>query len=102
MSKDESTGGNAAGDALAEVESKLGQVLALIHRVLPRLEDSSRAADVQTSFQKAAVCLESARQAHQQISAPAQAAAGFVPTRVAAETVAIISAAVAAVLDRPY
>src|SRR5690242_6078650 len=102
MCKDESTGANAAADALAEAESKLGQVLALIHRILPRLDDSSRAADVQASLQKATACLESARQAHQRAETPGRAATPPVQTRVAAEMVAIISAAVAAVLDRPY
>lgn len=104
MSTDQTSGAHAAGDAVAEAESSLGQVLALIHRVLPRLDDPGRAADVQTALHKAVACLDSARLAHQRSFAPANlaASASSVQTRVAAETVAVISAAVAAILDRPY
>ena len=91
-----------SGEALAEAESKLGQALALIHRVLGRLDESSRAAEIQTALQKAAACVDSARLAHQRNFGPAQTTAGAVQTRVESETVAIISAAVAAILDRPY
>ncbi len=90
-------------DALAEAEANLGQALALIHRVLPRLDESSRVADVQAALQKAGGCLESARQAHQRgFGSGRLASASAVQTRVEAETVAIISAAIAAIFDRPY
>jgi hypothetical protein len=103
MSKDQTTGASQAGDALAEAESNLGRALALIHRILPRLDEPGRADDVQVSLQKALACLDSARQAHRRTLAPGTAAsAAPVQTRVEAETVAIISAAVAAILDRPY
>ena len=103
MSKDQTSGAASATDALAEAESNLGQALALIHRILPRLDESSRASEVQAALQRAIACLESARQAHQKVTGVGRAA-GVVPvqTRVAAETVAVISAAVAAILDRPY
>ena len=103
MSKDQTTGASQAGDALAEAESNLGRALALIHRILPRLDEPGRADDVQVSLQKAAACLDTARQAHQRTLVPGRTAATSpVQTRVEAETVAIISAAVAAILDRPY
>jgi hypothetical protein len=103
MSKDQNLGASALSDSIAEAESSLGQALALIHRTLPRLDEPGRAADVQTALQKAAACVESARQAHQRTFGPGRGlVAASVPTSVAAETVAIISAAVAAVLDRPY
>jgi hypothetical protein len=105
MSKDQPPVVAAGGitDALAEAEANLGQALALIHRVLPRLDESSRVADVQAALQKASGCLESARQAHQRGFGPGRTASGAtVQTRVEAETVAIISAAIAAIFDRPY
>lgn len=103
MSKDQITVSGAAGGPLAEAEFNLGQALVLIHRALPRLDEPGRAADVQSALQNAAICVESARQAHQRILTPASAAtAAPVQTRIDTETVAIISAAVASVLDRPY
>jgi hypothetical protein len=103
MSKEQTTATPSAapGDGLSEAEAQLGRVLALVHRLLPRLEDAGRAGDVQTAFQKAAAALEAARQAHQQCFAP-RAAAVSADKRLEAETVAIISAAVAAILDRPF
>jgi hypothetical protein len=98
-----STAAGLSGDALSEAESNLGQALALIHRVLPRLDEPSRFSEVQAALQRAASCVESARQAHSRSSNLARpATAAPVQTRVEAETVAIISAAVAAILDRPY
>lgn len=92
-----------ASDALAEAESHLGQALALIHRILPRLDEPHRGTEVQTALQRAGACVESARLAHLRSAGPGHAAvAAPVQTRVEAETVAIISAAVAAILDRPY
>lgn len=103
MSTDQNTGAPAPAGSVAEAESSLGQALALIYRILPRLDEPGRAADVQSALQKAAACLEAARLAHQRTFAPGRdKVAASVPTRVAAETVAVISAAVAAVLDRPY
>jgi hypothetical protein len=101
MSKNQPPAVVAGGpaDALAEAEANLGQALALIHRILPRLDESSRVADVQTALQKAGGCLESARQAHLRGFG---SGGGAVQTLVEAETVAIISAAIAAIFDRPY
>ena len=91
------------GDALAEAETNLGKALALIHRVLPRLDEPGRAGDVQAALQKASGLVELARQVHQRTLAGGNAAgSGAVKTSLEPELVAIISAAVAAVLDRPY
>ena len=51
-------------DDLSPAESNLGKVLALIHRVLPRLDDPARKAEVQSALGKAASLLEAARAAH--------------------------------------
>jgi hypothetical protein len=105
MSKDLSSAGaaGASGDVLGEAEANLGHALALIHRVLPRLDEPGRAAEVQAALQKVAGCVESARQAHQRTSAiSGGVSAAAIQGRVESETVAIISAAIAAILDRPY
>lgn len=107
MNKDQtpSPAAGSSGDAFSEAESNLGQALALIHRVLPRLDEPNRTSEVQAALQRAAACVESARQAHLRTSSSgrtATAAAAPVQTRVEPETVAVISAAVAAILDRPY
>jgi hypothetical protein len=105
MSKELGSNAAVAGpsDALTEAETNLGRALAAIHRVLPRLEESGRAAEVQSALKKAADCIELARQSHQRIMTqgnPGMAAS--VHTGLEPELVAVISAAVAAVLDRPY
>jgi hypothetical protein len=105
MIKDQASGATAAGtsDVLAEAEANLGQALALIHRVLPRLDEPGRATDVQAALQKAAGCVELARKVHQRALAIGKTAiAGAVQTGLESELVAVISAAVAAVLERPY
>jgi hypothetical protein len=103
MSENPTSTGIAASSGLTDMESNLGQALALIHRVLPRLDEASRASDVQAALQKAAGCVELARQAHQRTFAFGKSAvAGAVQTGLESEIVAVISAAVAAVLDRPY
>lgn len=86
-------------------ESRLGQVLALIHRVLPRLDEPSRRAEVQAALHKAGALLESARQAHaRETSAQPQVESSSqkVATDVAPEIAAVIAAAVSVVLNRPY
>ncbi len=90
------------GDLLGDAEANLGQALALIHRVLPRLDEPARGPEVQTALQKAAACVELARQVHQRALALGKVAAGAVHTGLDSELVAVISAAIAAVLDRPY
>jgi hypothetical protein len=86
-------------------ENELGKVLALIHRVLPRLDEQSRAGEVQVALRKAAAALESARRAHELTMGVAHAqpvSAQQVSTGVEPEIAAVIAAAVATVLDRPY
>jgi hypothetical protein len=87
-------------DGLTASESSLGKALALIHRVLPMLEQPARASDVQKSLRNAAALIEAARQAHAAerglTSAPAA------NDLVEAEIVAVVAAAVAAMLDRPH
>ena len=90
-------------DDLTLTETNLGKVLALIHRVLPRLEDPARQADVQSALGKAVSLLEAARTAH------AGGAAAVIPlgaqqvaTAVGPQIAAVIAAAISVVLDRPY
>ena len=93
----------SADDGLSAVESRLGQVLALIHRILPRLDEPSRASEIQAAFRKAATLIESARQAHEHPTTPALAGGPqSVATAVAPEIAAVIAAAVSVLINRPY
>jgi hypothetical protein len=90
-------------DDLTPTEAHLGKVLALIHRVLPRLDDPARKAEVQSALGKAVSLLEAARAAH------AGGAVAVIPpgtqnvaTAVGPQIAAVIAAAVSVVLDRPY
>lgn len=90
-------------DDLSPVESNLGKVLALIHRVLPRLDDPARKAEVQSALSKAASLIEAARAAHSGgIASLPPIGSQQVATAVAPEIAAVIAAAVSVVLDRPY
>jgi hypothetical protein len=105
MSKQELTSqpGDGPQNGLAAAEARLGQVLALIHRVLPRLDEPHRTAEVQAALQKAASLLEGARQAHAHETPPAAGApTQRVATAVAPEIAAVIAAAVAVTINRPY
>jgi hypothetical protein len=86
---------------LAMAEAHLGRALAIIHRVLPRLEELGRAAEVQLALEKAGYFLEAASVAHRESLKARGATFGPQPL-VQGATVAIIAAAIAAVLDRPY
>lgn len=102
MSNQELASG-AAG--LSPAETRLGQVLALIHRVLPRLEEPGRSPEVQAALRAAVDLLESARQAHAGTSPSAVKPAGgphAVATSVEPEIAAVIAAAVAVLFNRPY
>jgi hypothetical protein len=88
------------GDGLSAAESSLGKALALIHRVLPHIDESDHAVRVQAALHQAAAFIESAREAHAlntgvTVSSQAHAA-------VELETVAVIAAAIAMLLGRPY
>lgn len=86
---------------LSAAETHLGRALAFIHRVLPRLEQPERAAEVQAGLQQAIAALEQARAAH---VGPASAPIGTqtVATSVSPEISAVIAAAISVFLDRPY
>lgn len=74
-------------------EVNLGLVLAAIHRILPFLDEPSRAEDVQAALAKAADWLEAARLAHEEEVGAAD---------LEGETVAIIAAAIAAAVGRSF
>lgn len=105
MSKQENS--PAAGsepDELPVAESHLGHVLALIHRVLPRLDEPNRAGEVQAALRQAASLLEAAREAHAQTQAAGPGASltvEAVSPHVEPEIAAVIAAAVAVLFDRP-
>jgi hypothetical protein len=90
---------------LTAAESELGKALALIHRVLPRLDEPARAAEIQNALRNAAACIESARRAHSQMvgASPEQPfATQRVSTGTTPEIAAAIVVAVSVFLDRPY
>jgi hypothetical protein len=83
-------------------EMQVGHALAIIHRILPRLDDAARASEVQTGFQNAIAALKNACTAHGSLfpaSAQSPRPAG---AAVAADIAAVIAAAVAVVLDSPF
>jgi hypothetical protein len=87
-------------EGLTASEASLGKALALIHRVLPLMQLPERALDVQMALRHTAALIEAARQAHagERGLRPAPASTDLVE----AETVAVIAAAIAAMLDRPH
>src|SRR5438876_10282268 len=101
MSKQDTTAGVAD---LPPIEANLGKVLVLIHRILPRLDEVARAADVQTALKQASACLEAARLGHEEAMAVGRSVAATqrVATGVAPEVAAVIAAAVSVLFDRPY
>ena len=90
-------------DDLTPTEANLGKALALIHRVLARLDDPARATEVQTTLSKAVALLEAARVAHSGGAAmPIPLGAQDVTTAVSPRIAAVIAAAVSVVIDRPH
>ena len=79
-----------------EIQTALQQTVAVIQKVLPHLDDTAKLADVQAALRKAAAHLESAQAAFE----PQQPASG--EGLANGELLAVISAAVAMVLHRPY
>jgi hypothetical protein len=105
MSKDETKSPpvDSFPDEWADADSKLGHALVLLNRLIPRLDDLASATDVQAGFRHALACLEAARQAHQRVVDSRQIVMNIAAqTNVEPETVAVIAAAIAAVLDQPY
>jgi hypothetical protein len=89
-----------AESGLSVAELSLGKVLALIQRVLPRLDEQGRAAEVQSALEKAGAFLETARKAHAQSTG--EPVFNLIHGTVPAETVAAIAAAISTVLASPY
>lgn len=91
-------------EAMAEVDTNLGQLLVVLQRLLPRLDDPERAEDVHSGLSTAAGCLESARKAYEKFLAQARttvlSASG--QPKVESEIVAVIAAAISAMLGQPY
>jgi len=84
-------------------EASLGKALALIHRVLPRLDDPVRKIDVQAALTRAIAYLDAARLAHSGGAATAlPLGAQAVTTVVAPHIAAVIAAAVSVIIDQPY
>jgi site-specific recombinase len=87
-------------DGLSAAELNLGKVLALVHHVLPHIDEADHAMRVQRSLKQALECLENALDAHALetgvvVSSDASASAD-------SETVAVIAAALVIFLGRPY
>ncbi len=89
-------------DDLTPTEVNLGKVLALIYRVLSRLDDPSRKAEVHSTLSKAVSLLEAARAAHAGGATVLPLGAQNVATAVGPQMAAVIAAAVSVVLDRPF
>lgn len=83
-------------------EMHIGQALAIIHRILPRLEDAARVTEIQAGLQRAIVALKHAGELLDGAGTAPVIAASAGPGEVAPEIVAVIAAAVAVVLDRPH
>jgi hypothetical protein len=93
-------------DELTPAEANLGKALALIYRVLARLDEPARKGEVQAALSKAVSLLEAARLAHCGGGASGATAlplgAQNVTTAVEPQIAAVIAAAVSVVIDRPY
>lgn len=87
---------------IEEIERQLGGALAIIHRVLPRLDEPARAGEVQSSLSRAAAMIETARAAHAGGGAAAPADPRAVATVVEPEIAAVIAAAVSVLFSSPY
>jgi hypothetical protein len=88
---------------LTPAEAALGKALALIHRVLSRLDDPARKAEVQSALKKAGSLVEAARAAHGGGTAQgAPLGVQSVSTAVAPQIAAVIAAAVSVVIEQPF
>ncbi len=93
-------GEGQAGDGLSAAELNLGKTLALIHHVLPHIDEPGHAVRVQGSLRRAVAFLEAAREAHALETGVVVDSGAHVS--VESETVAVIAAAIAVLLGRPY
>jgi len=88
---------------LGPAEADLGRALVLIQRVLPRLDEPARVAEVQAALRRAAECVESARRAHEKdFAPPVLSGPQRVATNIRPEIAAVIAAAIAVTFDRPH
>jgi hypothetical protein len=87
-------------DGLSAAELNLGKTLALIHHVLPHIDEPGHAVRVQASLRRAVAFLEAAREAHALETGVMVGSEAHVS--VESETVAVIAAAIAVLLGRPY
>lgn len=83
-------------DLVSTTELHLGRALALIHRVLPRLEEVERADAVLAALQQAATEVATAAAHHERTMASRR------PAPLEGELLALIAAAVAVVIGRPH
>lgn len=87
-------------DNLSVVESHLGQALALIHRVLPHVDEPDHAMRVQSALHRAVGLIEAAQKDHAlRIGVPVGSHAAVL---VEPEIVAVIAAAIAVLLGQPH
>jgi hypothetical protein len=87
---------------LSTAEVQLGHALAIIHRILPRLDDPARSAEVQAGLQNAIAALKNAAAAHTGVPMGNVKGTLAATAAVAPEIAAVIAAAVATLLDRPH
>ena len=98
------SGAGAAEDRTL-TETNLGRALVLLHRLTPYIDEPGRAVEVQNALLQAAASLDAARLAHGRLMAIREGLAPppqRVATGVAPEIAAVIAAAVAVVVNRPY
>lgn len=91
-----------APDELSQLEASLGQALVMIHRFLPRLDDTSHADEVQNGFRQILGCVTAAQAAHQKLVEARRPIHVGGQAKVDSEIVAVIAGAIAAVLGQPY
>ncbi len=92
--------GGQAGDDMSAAELNLGKTLALIHHVLPHIDEPDHAVRVQESLRRAVAFLEAAREAHA-LETGVMVGSGA-HASVEPGTVAVIAAAIAVLLGRPF
>ena len=92
--------GEQAGDGMSTAELNLGKTLALIHHVLPHIDEPDHAVRVQGTLRQAVALLEAAREAHALDTGVVIGSGAH--ASVESEIVAVIAAAIAVLLGRPY
>jgi hypothetical protein len=90
----------AGEDGLSAAELNLSKVLALVHHVLPHIDEPDHAVRVQRSLKQALDYLEGAVEAHAMETGVV--VGSDASTSADSETVAVIAAAVAVLLGRPF